>query len=63
MALQAGLPLEAVRAQLEVGLDVLVVLGRGPGGQRGVAEIAEVLARDDTERPRTRRLWQRTAWT
>jgi pilus assembly protein CpaF len=62
MALLAGLPLDAARAQLEVCLDVLVVLGRGPGGARGVVEIAEIEPRVDGGRLRVRELWRRDAW-
>lgn len=62
MALLAGLPLEAARAQLGVGLDVLVVCGRGPGGQRGVTQIAEVTARSPGAALATRDLWVRPGW-
>src|SRR5690606_28220178 len=62
MALLAGLPVEAARAQLEVGLDLLVVLGRGPGGARGVTEVAELCVRGDGGRLRTRQRWRRTGW-
>lgn len=60
MALQAGLPLEAARAQLAVGLDLLAVLSRGPSGHRGLVELAEVTG--DGGPLRTRRLWARKAW-
>lgn len=62
MALQAGLPLEAARAQLAVGLDLLAVLSRGPDGRRGLIEIAEVHGNGEGWL-RTRQLWARTAWT
>lgn len=62
MALLAGLPLDAARAQLEVCLDVLVVLGRGPDGARGVVEIAEIDRRSGGGRLRTRELWRRDSW-
>lgn len=62
MALLAGLPLSAARAQLEVGLDVLVVCGRGPEGQRGVTQIAEVEARGGDGPLATRDLWVRSGW-
>ena len=61
MALQAGLPLPAARAQLAVAVDLLVVLGRGPDGQRGVTELADVTARPDG-RPTAAVLWRRTTW-
>lgn len=62
MALLAGLPLSAARAQLAVGLDVLVVCGRGPDGQRGVTQIAEMAPRSDDGPLVTRDLWLRQAW-
>jgi pilus assembly protein CpaF len=65
MALLAGLPLDAARAQLAVCLDLLVVLGRGPDGQRGVTEIAEVTGLSDAPGGGTvgyRRLWTRERW-
>ena len=60
MALQAGLPLAAARAQLRVGLDLFVVLSRGPDGRRGLVEIAELspVGADLAARP----LWQRGSW-
>lgn len=61
MALQTGLPLAAVRAQLAVGLDMFAVLSRGPDGRRGLTQIAEI------ERSRSaldvRLLWQRQGWS
>ncbi|HEY8338552.1 MAG TPA: ATPase, T2SS/T4P/T4SS family [Egibacteraceae bacterium] len=62
MALLAGLPLAAARAQLEVGMDVVVVCGRGPGGRRGVVQVAEVVPRRGDGPLRSRLLWERTAW-
>jgi len=62
MALLAGLPLEAARAQVEIGMDVIVVLGRGPQGRRGVVEIAEVQRRGGDGPLRCRPLWQRRVW-
>ena len=63
MALLAGLPLEAARAQLEVGLDLLCVLGRDrERGDRGVVEIAEVADRRDGGPLRLRQLWRRDGW-
>ncbi|HVL99926.1 MAG TPA: ATPase, T2SS/T4P/T4SS family [Egibacteraceae bacterium] len=61
MALLAGLPLPAARAQLGVGLDVFAVLSRGPGGQRGLVEIAEVRRRGATLG--VRELWRRETWS
>jgi len=63
MALLAGLPLPAARAQLAVGLDLLAVLSRGPDGRRGLVQIAEVQHRDDDGPLRVRQLWQRESWT
>lgn len=63
MALLAGLPLSAARAQLAVGLDLLAVLSRGPDGRRGLVQIAEVQHRDDDGPLRVRQLWQRESWT
>lgn len=62
MALLAGLPLAAARAQLEVGLDLVVATGRGPDGQRGVVEVAEVAGRDGDGPLRARSLWRRGRW-
>jgi len=59
MALLAGMPLEAARAQLRAGLDVIAVLARGPDGARGLVEIAEVAGDGGLcARP----LWRRSAW-
>ena len=63
MALLAGLPLDAVRAQLAVCLDLLVVLGRGPGGQRGVVEVAEVTGQAGNGTVLFRPLWHRQEWS
>jgi pilus assembly protein CpaF len=63
MALLAGLPLSAARAQLEVGLDLIVVLSRGPDGRRGVVQIAEVTERGGDGPLRTREVWHRTGWS
>lgn len=62
MALLAGLPLAAARAQLAVGLDVVVVCGRAPDGQRGVTQIAEVERRADDGPLAARDLWRRHDW-
>jgi pilus assembly protein CpaF len=62
MALLAGLPLAAARAQLRVGLDLLAVLGRGPDGRRGLVQIGEV-ARSGGDGPlSTTELWRREGW-
>jgi pilus assembly protein CpaF len=37
------LPLPAVRTQLESALDLVVQVARGPGGARGIVEVAEVV--------------------
>ena len=63
MALLAGLPLAAARAQVAVGMDVLVVLGRGPGGRRGVVQVAQLAPRDGDGPLRTTDLWRRGAWS
>jgi pilus assembly protein CpaF len=62
MALLAGLPLEAARAQLQVGLDLLVVCSRGPDGQRGVIQVAELVERDGDGPLRVCELWRRDRW-
>ena len=62
MALQSGLPLPAVRAQLAVGLDLFAVLSRGPDGRRGLTQIAELVrGRKDTP-PAINLLWRREGW-
>lgn len=55
MALLAGLPLEAVRAQLASTMDVIVALDRTADGQRVVSHIAEVVAQRGV--PVARELW------
>jgi pilus assembly protein CpaF len=62
MALLAGLPLEAARAQIELGVDVLVVLSRGPHGSRGVVQVAETVRRTGGGPLRVRDLWRRDGW-
>jgi pilus assembly protein CpaF len=62
MALLAGLPLAAARAQLEVGIDLLVVCSRGPDGRRGVVQVAEPVRRDGDGPLRSRDLWRRSSW-
>jgi pilus assembly protein CpaF len=62
MTLQAGVPLPAVRAQLAVGLDLFAVLSRGPDGQRGLVEIAELTPPAGDRAPGVRILWRREAW-
>ncbi|GGI07698.1 CpaF family protein [Egicoccus halophilus] len=44
MALLAGIPLSAARAQVAAALDLVVALDRGPDGRRRVAEVVEVVA-------------------
>ncbi len=63
MALLGGLPLAAARAQLEVGLDLFVVLSRGPDGQRGVVQVAEVASRGGDGPLRAREIWRRGRWS
>lgn len=43
MALLAGIPLAAARAQLASALDLVVALDRDPGGRRRVASVAKVV--------------------
>jgi pilus assembly protein CpaF len=62
MALLAGLPLEAARAQLATGLDLLVVCSRGPRGQRGVSEVAEVGDWTPGASLAATPLWRREGW-
>lgn len=57
MALLAGLPLDAARAQLAATLDLVVVLSRDPSGRRRLTEIAEVAAASG--RPVVRQVWRR----
>jgi pilus assembly protein CpaF len=63
MALLAGMPLDAVRAQLAAGLDLLVVCSRGPGGERGVTEVAEVAGGGPGAPVRATPLWRRESWS
>ena len=58
MALLAGLPLAAVRAQLAVCLDLLVVLGRDAAGRRRLQQVAQVDGLDATDRLRWTDLWR-----
>ena len=60
MALQAGIPLDAARAQLAVGLDLFAVLSRGPQGQRGLTQIGQL--RRDADRLGSQTIWQRESW-
>jgi pilus assembly protein CpaF len=52
MALLAGVPLAAARAQLAAAVDLVVVLERASNGRRHVSGLAEVV--DASGRPRTR---------
>jgi len=64
MALLAGLPLDAARAQIELGIDVLAVLARGPGNRRGLVQIAEVARRPTpADRLTTITRWRRESWS
>jgi pilus assembly protein CpaF len=58
MALLAGLPLAAVRAQLAVCLDLLVVLGRDADGRRRLQQVAQVDGLDATGRLCWTDLWR-----
>jgi len=63
MALLAGLPLEAARSQIEVGIDVLAVLSRAPDARRGLVQIAEVQRRPGGDGPlRLVERWRRESW-
>lgn len=63
MALLAGLPLEAARGQIEVGIDLLAVLSRGPQGRRGLVQIAEVERRSSGHGAlRVAEHWRREGW-
>lgn len=58
MALLAGLPLAAVRTQLAVCLDLLVVLGRDGDGRRRCLQVAQVDGLGADGRLRWRDLWR-----
>jgi len=60
MALLAGLPLAAVRSQLAVCLDLVVVLDRDLDGRRQVRQIAQVDGLGGDGRLRWHDLWCRT---
>lgn len=55
MALLAGIPVTAARAQLATAVDVVVALERGSDGTRRVTEVAEVRAEAGV--PSARRVW------
>lgn len=57
MALLAGLPLAAVRAQLASAIDLVVAMGRDADGRRVVTEVAEVRSAGPT--PAATTLWRR----
>jgi pilus assembly protein CpaF len=59
MALLAGLPLAAIRAQLAVCLDLLVVADRDPAGSRQVTQVAQVDGLGSDGRLRWHDLWVR----
>jgi len=59
MALLAGLPVPAIRAQLAVSLDLVVVLGRDPDGRRGLRQIAQIDGTGADGRLRWHDLWRR----
>lgn len=63
MALLAGLPLEAARGQIEVGVDLLAVLSRDRRGRRGLVQLAQVQRRPHGDGPlRVTDLWRRSTW-
>ncbi|MEE8601264.1 CpaF family protein [Euzebya tangerina] len=57
LALLAGLPLAAARAQIAAAVDAVVALGRDQEGRRGVTQIAAI--RSDGDRPTATPLWER----
>ncbi|MBW3577693.1 MAG: Flp pilus assembly complex ATPase component TadA [Actinobacteria bacterium] len=57
MALLAGVPLAAARAQLATAIDLVAWLGRAPDRTRRLAELVAVDAHDGGPRPRT--VWRR----
>lgn len=59
MALLAGLPVPAIRAQLAVCLDLLVVLDRDGDGRRRLRQIAQVDGAGSDGRLRWHDLWAR----
>jgi pilus assembly protein CpaF len=61
MALLAGLPLAAVRSQLAVCLDLMVVLDRDLEGRRQVRQIAQVDGLTSGGRLRWHDLWRRAS--
>jgi len=64
MALAAGLPLDAARSQIEVGMDLFAVLSRGPDGRRGLVQIAEIERRRHGTGPlRVVERWRRESWS
>jgi pilus assembly protein CpaF len=63
MALLAGLPLAAVRSQLAVCLDLVVVLDRDLGGRRHVRQIAQVDGLGVDGRLQWHDLWRRPVAT
>ena len=63
MALLAGLPLSAARAQLEVGMDLFVVLSRAVDGRRGIVQVAEMAPRGGDGPLRVRDVWRRERWS
>jgi pilus assembly protein CpaF len=64
MALLAGLPLEAARSQIEVGIDLFAVLSRGPAGRRGLVQLAGIARRPGGRGPlRVEERWRREGWT
>lgn len=58
MALLAGLPLDAIRVQMAVCLDLLVVLGRADDGRRHLRQIARVDGLGADGRLRWTDLWR-----
>ncbi|WP_336249026.1 CpaF family protein [Stomatohabitans albus] len=62
MALLAGVPEQAVCAQLASALDLIVVCARSPQGKRGVVEIGQVVGGQPGMHPHIEPLWERAAW-
>lgn len=63
MALLAGVPEQAIRAQMASALDLIVVCARGPQGQRGVVEVGQVIPGELGQRPGVKTLWRREGWS
>ncbi len=64
LALLAGLPHEAIRSQIEVGIDLFAVLSRDTEGRRGLVQLARIAPRRSGEGPlKVTELWRREGWS